>query len=420
MDISQIPIPDDMKKAVSLYESGMSQSEIAKVISVYPPYISWWLKNLGLKRSRSQAITIAGTRRVDGVFNRKDAQEAKVLYEQGLSTNEISQKLGVKGSTIGYWLRRLGCSRSLQAAQIIRRAKEHDIADLVVSFSGVKEQVIEGFLAGKTQKELASEFNIYLSKIRSWTRGIKRPQDHISWEQKKDQLISNNPKALEAAQLFQAGGYITEIATKLDVTHAVVTQWLLTLGVYESRRKKPLTSELELTIKNLLETQKDLSSYDIAMQLKTSMVHVNRTARKYSLQKDPRKRLSLDKRDALAQKVFLLCESGLSLSETGVELNLKVGQVFNMLRTVQKQKGIVIEKISDSKQRYTQTEDKLEAIKAKELYLSGRTVLDISKMLGISKNNIRRWIYKLGIARTPQENKILKKSRRESLTLQAS
>lgn len=62
--------------------------------------------------------------RVDSATERSEAQEAKLLYESGMSATDVAKQLGRKPATVNYWLRQMGATRTLEQAQKLRRSKE--------------------------------------------------------------------------------------------------------------------------------------------------------------------------------------------------------------------------------------------------------------------------------------------------------
>lgn len=113
-----------VRQIADLYARGMSAREIAERVGLKPPTVSYWLKDEGIVRPRSDAQRIAGEKRADSAITSDLAKEAARLYLGGLSATETAKRLDRKPATVNYWLRRQGVTRDLQAAQRLRRSRE--------------------------------------------------------------------------------------------------------------------------------------------------------------------------------------------------------------------------------------------------------------------------------------------------------
>lgn len=117
---------EDVKMAAALYKQGYSIDAIAELTGAKQPTISYWMRSLGISRSRREAQKQAGTRRWAKHQRQPELQRAKAMYEGGTPVSEIARVLGRKPATVNYWLRRMGLTRSLSAAQALRRQRERD------------------------------------------------------------------------------------------------------------------------------------------------------------------------------------------------------------------------------------------------------------------------------------------------------
>lgn len=115
---------DDVQEAAKLYQSGMEAIDIARKLDVELSTIYYWMRCLGINRSRVEAGKQAGRNRKDAVHNNPKAEEAKRLYQSGMSASDVARELGKKPATVNYWLRKMGVTRSYKEAQKLRRAKE--------------------------------------------------------------------------------------------------------------------------------------------------------------------------------------------------------------------------------------------------------------------------------------------------------
>jgi transposase len=114
----------DVKRAITLYRSGMSTQQVADKLGIKQPTVSYRMCWTGEARPRSEAIRLAP--RKDSALSRPEAKAAAKLYQGGLSVPEVARKLGFKPATVNYWLRRQGLTRSLQEAQVLRRRRERN------------------------------------------------------------------------------------------------------------------------------------------------------------------------------------------------------------------------------------------------------------------------------------------------------
>lgn len=121
-----IALDDDPRvaKAIALYEAGMNTTEVGQALGVHQSTISYWMRETGTARSRSEAHKQSWAGRT--VESRPEAQEALRLYEADLSAADVARHMGRKPATVNYWLRKMGATRSLKDAQRLRRKKEFD------------------------------------------------------------------------------------------------------------------------------------------------------------------------------------------------------------------------------------------------------------------------------------------------------
>jgi transposase-like protein len=115
---------DDVRAAVELYKGGMNTSETAEAIGVSQGTVSYWMRQLGVSRPRSETASMGAEDRANSIHSRPEAKRAKRLYLSGLSAAEVARQVGEKPATVNYWLRRMGVVRTLSEAQKVRRKKE--------------------------------------------------------------------------------------------------------------------------------------------------------------------------------------------------------------------------------------------------------------------------------------------------------
>lgn len=114
---------EDIRRAIEMYQSGMTLDEVSRQLGVSPGTVGYWTRQLDVVRERSASAKIGSEKRLDGTKS-SEAQEAKLLYESGMSTTDVAKKLGRKPATVNYWLRQMGATRTLEQAQKLRRSKE--------------------------------------------------------------------------------------------------------------------------------------------------------------------------------------------------------------------------------------------------------------------------------------------------------
>ncbi len=118
---------EDVQEAARLYQSGMSAADVASTLNVDLNTLYYWMRCLGINRSRVEAGKQAGETRKDAVHQRPDAQEAKTLYLSGMSAASVARHLEKKPATVNYWLRKMGITRSLKEAQKLRRSRSKEL-----------------------------------------------------------------------------------------------------------------------------------------------------------------------------------------------------------------------------------------------------------------------------------------------------
>ena len=102
-----VPIlPVSIMDVADLYQTGMSQNEIAKKFGVHPSQVRWRLKQAGVK-PRSQGARVGNTR-----AQRSDVKSGDLvsLYEKGLSSVALARLYGLSRAAVTARLRKAGVS----------------------------------------------------------------------------------------------------------------------------------------------------------------------------------------------------------------------------------------------------------------------------------------------------------------------
>jgi len=118
------PSSPEVVRAVKLYTDGMACREVAEELDLDEAVVTEWVRECGATRDRGEAIKLGHAKRAKTFYATGQRQKAAELYRSGLSSLEISARLGVGVGTITYWLRRMGIARSMSEAQKIRWKKE--------------------------------------------------------------------------------------------------------------------------------------------------------------------------------------------------------------------------------------------------------------------------------------------------------
>lgn len=125
----QIETDPTVKEAIRLYQSapGMTQGKVAELMGIEPSTVGYWIRQLKVVKDRRKlSIEVAKTKK-HTVTNRPEVYEAGRLFDQGYTPTEIANKMDVKPATMGYWLRRIGKTRTLAEAQKLRRLREKEL-----------------------------------------------------------------------------------------------------------------------------------------------------------------------------------------------------------------------------------------------------------------------------------------------------
>src|SRR5579862_9982206 len=91
--------PEEEQRVLSLYEDGCSAALIARELDAHPETVRIFLRSRGLEIRRS------GHRKHVG---REQREQMVVEYQQGSSTVQIGERLGVEAGTVARYLRLAG------------------------------------------------------------------------------------------------------------------------------------------------------------------------------------------------------------------------------------------------------------------------------------------------------------------------
>jgi len=87
-----------------------------------------------LKKESSVKTNLIPGNACKSLSDREDVKEAVRLYESGLSQEEVSTKLNIKYATIGYWLRSLKKNRSrVEAGKLAGRTRRTNLVEARVT-----------------------------------------------------------------------------------------------------------------------------------------------------------------------------------------------------------------------------------------------------------------------------------------------
>jgi hypothetical protein len=103
--------PVDKNKAIEMYASGLSSIEISKKLGVVKQTILNWVSSSGLQiRTNAES---------HGITEDK-INQAIELYKTGISLKEVGKNIGVDATTVHRWVKEAGIDRNLSQAQSIR------------------------------------------------------------------------------------------------------------------------------------------------------------------------------------------------------------------------------------------------------------------------------------------------------------
>lgn len=92
---------EDVRRAVKLYQTPMTQEQVAETLGVKQATVSYWLRQMGVARSVGTPV---GQTRID---RRPEVQEAFRRWEAGESASAIARDIGKPPATVQYWIRTL-------------------------------------------------------------------------------------------------------------------------------------------------------------------------------------------------------------------------------------------------------------------------------------------------------------------------
>jgi transposase len=114
-------ISDDIWGNVkTLYESGLSSKEVAEKLGLNAGTVEAFITREGLARSQSEALSLRWQKH-EGSPN---DEKIKDLYLQGYGSTAIAKMLGMVIPTVAHRIKVMGIVRSLSASQTFRRGRE--------------------------------------------------------------------------------------------------------------------------------------------------------------------------------------------------------------------------------------------------------------------------------------------------------
>jgi len=286
--------PDDLEelekivKARRLYQQGVSRRQITKKLHIDLRKLNKWLADLmpekpdvdpRKQRARARKLyqrtgNLSETaRQIEGVGWRKvrewvedlipdvdpRIQQARELYQQGISRIRISKKLRVHHRALNKWLADLipkkpdADPRKQQARELYQQGvskqqimKELQVgwlnlnkwlADLIPDVDLKKQQVIKSFMQGMGKRQIKRQFRVGEQLLNKWILG----------------LIYVDPKKQQARKLYEQGFNRGQIAKKLHTNYYLLNKWL------DLRRRNPDESIRNLERKA---TQGDIDARD--------------------------------------------------------------------------------------------------------------------------------------------------------------
>lgn len=116
---------EDRRRMVEFYEAGSTQVELASLFGVSQPSIGYHLRKAGTKTRQGR----------DAQPFKADPEEARRLYESGLSQDEVAEQLGVAQGQVGKYLKHLGVeTRSRNARKYEIDEAFFDVVDPVSAY----------------------------------------------------------------------------------------------------------------------------------------------------------------------------------------------------------------------------------------------------------------------------------------------
>jgi len=225
---SAVELREKQDEAKSLYDGGMSFGYMAKHLGVAKSTIYNWKKTGGWE-IRVAPEQDKRKQQAQRLFEDKRMIEAQSLFEGGMSFGDMAKQLGLSKTTIHNWKKTGGWE--------IRVDPEEDKRKLEA------QSLFEG---GMSFGNMAKQLGLSKITIHNWKKTG-------GWEIRVDP--EEDKRKLEAQSLFEGGVSLEDIAKELGVTRYIISGWARGEGWerdWESVTEKHL-STLKQQVQKLLE-----------------------------------------------------------------------------------------------------------------------------------------------------------------------
>ena len=229
----------------------VSSSRIAKKFGVSNSTVRRWLDTYGIKiRNLSETQLPVG-------FVKPTKEELERMYwREGMSTTDISKKLGISYMTVGRWLNENGI-----------RIRHNSEARLPVGFVvPAKEELERMYLKeGKNTREIGEKFGVHACTIGMWVKKYGIKIRNTSEAHLPAGVVKPTKEELER-MYWREGMSTVDISEKLGVSGNVILNWLENYGI-----KKRGKLEALLPVGFVMPTKEELER----MYLRESMSTVD-------------------------------------------------------------------------------------------------------------------------------------------------
>ena len=308
-------------------------------------------------------------------------QHEKIIewINEGLTQEEIAQKLEVSQTAINYHVKKLRAEGKLPKSKKTRNNSEEREKRY--------EQIIQWYNEGLSQREMAQRLGITKSVVARYIDILAKEGIVKEWSETESEKLEQQLE--KTIWLYNRGTSNDEIAKILGVSNSTVGNYISKLKA-EGRipQKKPESIQRREMYDKIVELYyKGFTQEEMAKELGKSKEYINSCIvklRKKGLLKESRPVSIKEKR--LLTEIVILYEEGKTTEEISERLKISTSAIENRIAKL-KAEGRIIGKLELNRQKRSELLEKIRL-----LYNAGHTTEKISKDLGIPPNSVQSYI----------------------------